>query len=110
MSADELYEAFAQIKPRKDKIRHKTKDADFEHIDFSTLPDCFATKADEDFVKDNVWKKSRNKLVKTTFNYNKGDNCGIEMGNMVYALKDLVVKSYRKIKKLEEEISILKGV
>jgi len=109
MSADELYQVFAQIKPRTDNIRHKTKDADFKHIDFTTLPDCFATKADKDFVKENVWMKKGKKLVKTTFDYKKGDNAGIEMTNYIHALRSLTVKSYEKIKELENEIQILKS-
>lgn len=109
MSADEIYNLFAQIKPRTDDIRHKTKDMDFKHIDFTTLPNEFASKADEDFTKENMWKKVRGKLLKTTIDYKKGDNAAIEMTNYIHALRSLAVKSYEKIIKLEKEMEVLKN-
>jgi len=119
-TADELYNLFAQIRPRTDGIVHKTKNMTYKHIDFATVPDEFANKADEDFVKENVVKMKtginpgigkvlKDNIEMTTISYKKGDTCAIELGVFVYALKDLVVKSYEKIEQLQVEIELLKG-
>ena len=120
-TADEIYNLFKQIQPRTDDIVHKTKNMTYPHIDFATIPDEFANKTDEDFVKENVVKMKTgimpgsdkvtdSDIEMTTINYKKGDTCAIELGVFVYALKDLVVKSYEKIKLLEQEINELKGI
>jgi len=106
LTAGEIYQLFKQIQPRTDDIKHEISNGlKFPHIDFSTLPDEFATKADKDFTKENV----STDLGKTTIEYKKGDNCGIEMGNMVYAMKDLIVKQQEKIQELEARLASLEN-
>ena len=81
----------------------------FPHIDFATLPDEFATKAEGDFTKENVSAIVDDVKTTTTIDYKEGDVCGIEMGNVVYALKDLCVKLYEEIIDLKNRIKILEG-
>ena len=108
LTAEALYNLFKQIKPRTDDLKHKIDNGMlFNHIDFATLPDCFATKVKEDFTKKNVYYKVDGKESKTTINYKVGDNCGIEKGTWDYALKDLVVKQYEMIEALEARIKKL---
>jgi len=40
--------------------------------------------------------------------YKEGEKCGVDFENYVYALKDLILDSYRRIRTLEEEIRSLK--
>ena len=115
-TADELYNMFAQIQPRTDDIVHKSKDRTYKHVDFATIPDDFMTKAKEDFTKERVYKaKSGKKAGKledaeeTTLDYKEGDNCGIELNTYVYAMKDLLVKSYEKIQSLETRLAELEN-
>lgn len=110
LTAEELYQMFKQIQPRVDNIKHKLDNGMmFNHIDFSTLPDEFASKAKEDFTKENVSSEVLGEEVKTTIDYKVGDNCGIEKGTWDYAVKDLVVKMYEEIQDLKTEIELLKN-
>jgi len=105
MTMDAIAGLFKQIKPRTDNIRHKIDNKMlFPHIDFTTLPDEFSTKAHEDFTKENVACEVAGKASNTTIEYKEGDTCGIERSVMFFALKDLVVKQYDKIKDLETRI------
>ena len=116
---DEIYNLFAQIRPRTDDIVHKTKDMTYKHIDFATIPDEFAHKAEEDFIKDGYFKMKAgiepgkttdDDIEATTVNYKKGDNCAIAMSPYIHALRDFTVKLYEQNKVLEDRIAILEGV
>ena len=108
LTAEQLYQLFKQIQPRTDDIKHKIDNGMlFNHIDFATLPDEFATKAKEDFTKENIPSETLGVESATAIDYKVGDNCGIEKGTWDYAIKDLVVKQYEMIKSLEARIEEL---
>ena len=108
-SSDNIYNILNQIQPMTDGVLHYSESSDkyFPHINFLKLPDELAAIAREDHTikmyKDIVG-------VKTEYNVNfkQGDKAGIDFGSLVYMMKDLVLKSYEKIRILEEEIDVLK--
>ena len=111
-SIEDLYQLFNQIKPMTDGGLHYSKSSDniFPHIDFKTLPREFSTPAPEDMIKNNVWEiDKKGEIVTRNVHYKKGDTIAIDAGTYTYALGNLVVKSYEKIKELERQIELLKN-
>ena len=119
-----LYDLFANWKARTDGILHKANDNEvlFPHIDFNTMPDEFTTKfhagISEDDGEHTVAGQNQDKIIRhgvyksdgkggykdATYEIHDGENAGILMGNMIYALKELVVRQYDKIEDLESRI------
>lgn len=101
LSADELYALFKQIKPALTTEVHVYQDKIFPHIDFSTIPDEFAHKATEvETVKIKVYENDE--IQDREITYQPGDVNGIDMGGMVYAMKELLVQCFERIKALED--------
>ena len=55
----------------------------------------------------NLYKEVDGKIEDASITYNLNDKCGIDFENMSYAVKDLVVMLYDKIKQLEDRIKEL---
>lgn len=118
-----LYTSFKMFKGRKDGFLHHSDNTKyyFKHIDMASVPDEFATIATKDHSVQNMPRLkegvslNKRRYTKTDVNpkkgsiqYKKGDKCGIDFGEMTYALKDLVVKMYEEIQDLKQEVEKLK--
>lgn len=108
----ELYNMLKAIQPRTDGLLHHDKNNKeyFPHIDMATIPNEFACYADEDYTQEKIPKDVDGKKEKIgKIDFKKGDKAGVNFNTMVYAMNELLVKSYEKIKSLEEEVTLLKN-
>jgi hypothetical protein len=98
---------FRQIKPRKDNVLHHSPHTKywFPHIDMATLPEEFAVYGDVDHELKNMWRVKEGveekkcyveeEVEDTSIFYKAGDKRGIDMGQYLYALGELVLRMYQ---------------
>lgn len=108
LSLLEIYNLFKLFKPVQNDEIHRFQDKVFPHIDFKTVPREFAHVSEEKYTRP-ILRLVNDQVIDDIENIEIGDHDGIDMGGLVYAMKDMLVKTYEYIVQLEARIQVLES-